>query len=209
MQNCGLAGPRRFTLLLLERGCLSIRTKARQSNAHHSRPYDRCSVEIPQMPALLRQKRRRRTEGYGGKSHGGELQRNHQGIRRTVRVRMVHQARCATDTRGGQINQPVPCRRHSHGRKKVDQLQERNQRQNCRIICRHLQIFNSVVRVRENKQRCQQYCNALHQRCDRSRLEQPQHRSNFQGVTAPVSACSSNARRPFSIAVGVGGQPGI
>jgi hypothetical protein len=36
MLNCGLAGPRRFALLLLERGCLSIRTKARQSNAHHS-----------------------------------------------------------------------------------------------------------------------------------------------------------------------------
>src|SRR5258708_26620128 len=70
MLNCGLAGPRRFTLLLLERSCLSIRTKAGHSNAHHSRPYDWCGVEISEMPALLRQKRRRRTESYRAKSHG-------------------------------------------------------------------------------------------------------------------------------------------
>ena len=140
-------GPRRFTLLLLERGRLSIRTKARHSNAHHSRPYDRRRVEKSQMPTELRQKRRRRTEGYRRKPHGCEPQRNHQGIRRTVRVRMVHQARCAMDARSGQINEPVPCRSHTHGRKKVDQLQERDQRENRRVICRHLQIFNSVVRA--------------------------------------------------------------
>ena len=153
--------------------------------------------------------RRRRTESYRAKSHGREPQRNHQGIRRTVRVRRVHQARCATDTRGGQINEPVSCRRRSNRGKKINQLQERNQRRGCRIIRRHPQIFNSVVRVRENKQRCQQYCDALHQRCDHSRLEQPQHRSSFQDVTAPVSARSSSARRPCSITVGVGGQPGM
>ena len=146
-------GPRRFTLLLLERGRLSIRTKARHSNAHHSRPYDRRRVEKSQMPTELRQKRRRRTEGYRRKPHGCEPQRNHQGIRRTVWVRRVHEARCATDTRGCQINEPVPCRSHSHGRKKINQLQERNQGQDCRIICRHLQIVNSVVRVKKNKQR--------------------------------------------------------
>lgn len=181
---------------------MSIRTEARHPKAHYSRPYDRCGVEKSQMPTELRQKRRRRTESYRGKSHGREPQRNHQGIRRTVRIRRVHQTGCATDTPGCQINEPVPSRRHSHG-------QKRDQRQNCRIICGHFQIFNSVVCVRENKQRCQQYCDALHQRCDHSRLEQPQHRSNFQGVTAPVSASSSNARIPFSIAVGVGGQPGM
>ena len=101
---------------------------------------------------MLSQKSRRRAETYRSKSHGGEPQRNHQSIRRPVRVRRVHEPRCAADTFGGQVNEPVPCRRHSHRRKKINQLQERNQRENGRIICRHLQIFNSVVCVRKRKQ---------------------------------------------------------
>ena len=196
-------------LLLLERGGLSIRTEARHPKAHYSRPYNRCGVEKPEMPALFRQEGRRRTESYRSKSHGCEPQRNRQGIRRAVRVRMVHQAGCPTDTPGGQINESVPCRRHSHRRNEINQLQERNQGLNCWVICRHLQIFNLAVCVRQNKKRCQYDCNGLYACCDHSRLEQPQHRHDFQDATAPMSARSSSARRPCSIAVGVGGQPAM
>jgi hypothetical protein len=147
----------RFMLLLLQRSGLSIRTEARYPKAHYSRPYNRCGVEKPEMPALLRQEGRRRTESYRSKSHGCKPQRNRQGIRRTIRVRMVHQAGCPTDTPGGQINEPVPCRRHAHGRNKINQLQERDQGLNCWVICLHLKSFNSVVRVRKNEQSCQQY----------------------------------------------------
>jgi hypothetical protein len=147
----------RFMLLLLERGGLSIRTEARYPKAHYSRPYNRCGVEKPEMPALVRQEGRRRTESYHSKSYGCKPQRNRQGIRRSVRVRMVHQAGCPTDAPGGQINEAVPCRRHAHGRNKINQLQERNQGLNCWVICLHLQSFNSVVRVRKNEQSCKQY----------------------------------------------------
>jgi hypothetical protein len=73
-------------LLLLERGGLSIRTEARHPKAHYCRPYNRCGVEKPEMPALFRQEGRRRTKSYRSKSHGCEPQGNRQGICRAVRV---------------------------------------------------------------------------------------------------------------------------